>query len=343
MDYLDSEAAQFDFKSLSVPDAIKKAEMWLKSLTRGKAAREVPGEIPVKTYSDGFKWLKLTSRESLDREGKLMGHCVGSYYEKVAEEGTEIYSLRDPKNEPHCTIEVTDREIQQIKGKQNKEVVSKYHSYVQDFVNTQGFELGDGGDHDLTKAGMIRIGKQLMTLDQFQASKNLKVDGSLDLRRTKVTSLPKDLKVGGYLDLNGTKVTSLPKDLKVGGGLYLSDTPIKSLPDGLEVGGNLDLRGTKVTSLPDGLKVGGYLYLSNTPITSLPDGLKVGGSLDLHGTKITSLPDNLKVGGNLDLHDTKITSLPDNLKVGGYLYLRRTKIKKDDFKKPPGVKGEVFN
>ncbi|WP_353889043.1 PcfJ domain-containing protein [uncultured Flavobacterium sp.] len=53
----------------------------------------------------------LKSESSYIREGKLMSHCVGSYYgrDKI------IYSLRDSKNNPHCTIE----HGQQIKGKGN--------------------------------------------------------------------------------------------------------------------------------------------------------------------------------------------------------------------------------
>jgi hypothetical protein len=70
--------------------------------------------------------------------------------------------------------------------------------------------------------------------------------------------------------------------------------------------------------------------------------LDVKGNLHLYDTPITSLPNDLKVGGNLDLRGTKVTSLPDGLKVGGSLDLRGTKVKKDDFKKPPGVKGEVL-
>ena len=48
------------------------------------------------------------------------------------------------------------------------------------------------------------------------------------------------------LDLRGTKITSLPDGLRVGGTLNLSGTGITSLPDGLRVGGSLDLGGTGI-------------------------------------------------------------------------------------------------
>jgi hypothetical protein len=72
------------------------------------------------------------------------------------------------------------------------------------------------------------------------------VDGSLDLRRTQITSLPDNLHVGGSLYLNGTLITSLPDNLHVGGWLGLSKAPI--------------------TSLPDNLKVKGYIYIYRTPL-----------------------------------------------------------------------------
>jgi len=157
------------------------------------------------------------------------------------------------------------------------------------------------------------------------------VDGSLDLRRTQITSLPDNLHVGGDLNLVGCKnLTSLPDNLSVEGYLDLYGTPITSLPDNLHVGGNLDLSETPITSLPDNLHVGGNLYLSETPITSLGDNLSVGGYLDLEGTQITSLPDNLSVEGNLFLQETPIEYLPDNLVVKGYIYIYRTPLNDND-------------
>jgi hypothetical protein len=43
----------------------------------------------------------------LNAEGDAMGHCVGVYCDEVAENGTQIFSLRDGKNQPHVTVEVS--------------------------------------------------------------------------------------------------------------------------------------------------------------------------------------------------------------------------------------------
>ena len=71
-------------------------------------------------------WLaKLTTREELEEEGRLMGHCVGSYYKQVKDGNLEIYSLRNSSG-PHVTFEIQGSNTYQIKGKQNKPPIEKY-------------------------------------------------------------------------------------------------------------------------------------------------------------------------------------------------------------------------
>lgn len=50
-------------------------------------------------------------REALEYEGKVMGHCVGSYCPQVASGQKRIFSLRDAKGEPHVTIEVRPGDV----------------------------------------------------------------------------------------------------------------------------------------------------------------------------------------------------------------------------------------
>ena len=133
---------------------------------------------------------------------------------------------------------------------------------------------------------------------------------------------PEDLVIKGDLNLRDTKITSLPQGLKVGGWLNLKNTGITSLPDNLKVGGSLDLDRTKITSLPQGLKVGGYLSLTDTPITSLPDNLKVPWELSLQGTKITRLPKGLVVGGGIFLGE-QVTDIPTDIQAKGGIHYHK--------------------
>jgi len=43
--------------------------------------------------------------KALKNEGEMMGHCVGGYTDDVVNGTSRIFTLRDPKNKPHVTIE----------------------------------------------------------------------------------------------------------------------------------------------------------------------------------------------------------------------------------------------
>lgn len=142
IDYLKSDEAPKRLDALTVPEAMKQADAWTKMLTKKKVnpLDAAEGEEIIKKYSDGFTWRKLTNEAALSREGTEMGHCVGSYWREVESGKTQIYSLRDNKNQPHVTIEVSDDSLVQIKGKGNAAVASQYRAHAQNFVR----ELGDG-------------------------------------------------------------------------------------------------------------------------------------------------------------------------------------------------------
>ena len=77
-------------------------------------------------FNDGFKIVQLISKESYEREWRLMSHCVSSYYWR----DSKIYSLRDLKNLPHATLEYWN----QIKGKWNWKIDPKYIDYIVKFL-----------------------------------------------------------------------------------------------------------------------------------------------------------------------------------------------------------------
>lgn len=125
------------FDRLSVPDAILKQKAWHDELSKAKEKGGTEDGIEVvKTYDDGYSWVKIYGKESLDREGNLMKHCVGSYFHEVNAGSLTIYSLRDPGNKPHATIEfdVLDKVVSQIKGNSNQNIKEKYQPYCLDFV-----------------------------------------------------------------------------------------------------------------------------------------------------------------------------------------------------------------
>lgn len=108
-------------------DAAKlNSEKWVNAMNK-KASNivEVDNDIKVEiNFNNGFRLVRLVNEAAFKREGLLMGNCVASYFGKDC----EIYSLRDVKNNPHCTIEVVRKngKIQQVKGKGNGDVHPRY-------------------------------------------------------------------------------------------------------------------------------------------------------------------------------------------------------------------------
>lgn len=104
-------------------------------------------------FKDWFKFVKLKSKEAYAREWKLMSHCVGGYHGR---EGIEIHSLRDEKNNPHCTVELRTEwgYINQIKGKGNWSIDPKYIDYVVRFLEKKGKEIRD---YDMKNLGYRTI------------------------------------------------------------------------------------------------------------------------------------------------------------------------------------------
>ena len=135
---------------------------------------EAAATKPVMEFHDGFRWVQLTDRAALDREGDLMGHCVGggSYDERMRKDLCRIYSLRDPQNQPHITVEVIhDQEwdedgefyhdtgnygLEQAKGKRNEPPVAKYRPYLKAFLNQTKLPPTPNGADDLAGSGLFK-------------------------------------------------------------------------------------------------------------------------------------------------------------------------------------------
>lgn len=112
-------------------------------------------------------WVKLTSAAALNREGRLMQHCVGSYAKKVEANHTTIYSLRDARNVPHVTVELTTNGgIAQIKGKQNHPPIARYVPFVKTFLNEMGVPAVGSGLGDVTRMGLAHNDGRYGTFDE---------------------------------------------------------------------------------------------------------------------------------------------------------------------------------
>jgi PcfJ-like protein len=141
IDYLESDEGQkINLARYPLSTAIIQSSRWHQSLAnQTTTTNNVTAESQhvLKTYTNGYSWVKLLKPDALDYESSCMGHCVGrgSYDSGVAKGTTTIVSFRDANNQPHVTVEITNNQVEQIKGKQDKTPVDKYRPYVLDLLN----------------------------------------------------------------------------------------------------------------------------------------------------------------------------------------------------------------
>ncbi len=185
------------------PFNIKQFETVEQALSAAKAEAnvrddvEIPleeGQKVIMTFPDGYYWLDLGVSEC-SIESEEMGHCGSA-------SGDTLISLRDSFGKPHVTVDYGfSGEINQIKGKENKPPVEKYHEYIvqlllnEEFtvekMSTQEHNSYDEGAGDLmlyqltleqqerlmaanpklfnvfTKLRMLELGSPLVTTDSF--------------------------------------------------------------------------------------------------------------------------------------------------------------------------------
>ncbi len=115
-----AEATNADLSKVTWRQAEESSLEWaqqrrLEELRQGTVVYEWP---------DAWTVQELTTAEQLSDEGDVMQHCVGegpAYFEAVEGGYTRIFSLRDPKGQPHATMEwnIENGSVEQFKGKQN--------------------------------------------------------------------------------------------------------------------------------------------------------------------------------------------------------------------------------
>lgn len=341
VDFLKSQMSQnpnMNLQSFQAEEAFKQSAAWLEQLLKKKIEEEVEGKDYEVILTEGsFKWIKLISENALSREGRLMGHCVGGYWKQVQGGAVEIYSLRDSKNEPHATIEYQPkrREINQIKGKQNKELKEEYRGTLITFLNSLKINWKDINKYDAGRNGLLLAGnKQVVDINNipdgtvlvgpikdYEGDINFPANATIAgdfVASKKQTSLPSNkLEVKGTLDISKADrkyVGTLPVEMVITKDFIASGTLVEKLPPKFRCGGSVFLDGCNLLSLPDNLYIKVEFDISNNPIKSLPKNLKVGGEFDLMDTEITELPADLQCGDAIYVDDESKMTIPEHLK-----------------------------
>ena len=153
-----------NISSLEFEQAFNLSKKWHKNLPgedtlkqKEKETKEANERIVFKCGDKKHFFLLLKSTD-LNREGKLMGNCVGSYKSKVKSGHSLMISLRDEENLPHVTMEVDVRtgSVVQIRGKGNTDPAKKYLKMITEFaLFATGY--GDSVDKDLLRLMKMRF------------------------------------------------------------------------------------------------------------------------------------------------------------------------------------------
>ncbi len=125
--------------SFSLDQAFTASEEWHRAVSgQGKGlVYDNTGEV-IHDFGDGWTIRTVKTPNDLKVEGTIMQHCVASYAGVVEQGRSRIFSLRDPNNMPHVTIELKGdtNEVVQVQGKQDKKPIEKYRERVGEWLQS---------------------------------------------------------------------------------------------------------------------------------------------------------------------------------------------------------------
>ncbi len=245
--------------------------------------REDPSLRIVETLPNGFSWVQLLTPEALDREGLMMGHCVGdgAYDEEVLAGETCVYSLRGPNGRSHATLEVwtgdsenTGRFLEQCRGKGDAPPAARYLPMVKAFVLAQGFDIGRAS---AAECGLVQDEAGRL-YDVENLPEKMKFKGELDISEyPHPFALPKKLFSDGLVVRGSAGLCRALGNWDISGRIVLNDCPNLVRAAGLWRATIIDLRGCPGLTRLEGDFASGYLCLKGcTGLTSLPRNLWIG-------------------------------------------------------------------
>ena len=322
IDYLNSAQAKKRFDRMTWDVLEKQVDNW-EGWVRKRAEK---GDDPQGTelaaqLSDNWSAVELKSAKSLSYEGGVMGHCVGSYHDKVAGGRTKIFSLRDKKDNSHVTIEynINNNEIVQIQGKENKLPKDAYHKYIFEFASANRLMFSSSM---MSKFKFKQLGYEYLPpgkvyeeklQDYLKMGEDYNKGGVLDLRGENCN----DMSISGVWD-----TVRIDGDTNVGGLKNLKSSTIELSQcseninfDNVETQ-NLSIKSSLISDLK-GMDVKNNLVLVGTFIKEIPAyDLK---SLKIKGTGSFSVLEKCSASSEI-LHIDNAPFLKE-IKKGHYDYL----------------------
>ncbi|MCZ7861790.1 PcfJ domain-containing protein [Agrobacterium salinitolerans] len=325
-------------KFSKVQDVVKEADEFFRKRTANApkvTEEDSTDEKTVFKLDGGYRIVQMLSTTALDREGSLMGHCVGSggYDTALKTEREMFFSLRDSRNKPHVTMQVriVDKKVLQARGKQNQYPVTRYAKMISAFSKQEGFDLsgervglaalrtpdGDVLDaEDLPEDRVVIAGHEwgYLALDNQGIDRwprVVEVIGNVQMDFL-ANDGPEELIVHGMLRVGFIDPRARTRAFRVQTLVIEDSADIVTLPTGMVIEDSLLARGSQISTLPDDINLSGILDIRKTNLERLPVGISCG-ELLASGSGLTYLPERLSVRGRLDISQTGITAIPECL------------------------------
>lgn len=261
--YFENTKELREINRVSYPVAFKKSLDWTKQLNKLKdknilKAFDEEGLKILHTFENGYKLVKLTTKENFDREGNLMRHCVAGYYERFIREKTfMILSVRDKENKPLATIEAKMKfdtlRIEQIKGRSNREVY--------DYETAKLF-------FDYLESNV----KNYLLVDE--SALGPKVYDSRKNKKIPLLLWDKGGIINSDLNLSNSRVSTLPPNLTIKGNLILDNSSIVMLEDVI-VEGYVQAQNSSLSVISDNTQVGRCVYIQKAGLMYYPNHIKI--------------------------------------------------------------------
>jgi hypothetical protein len=329
---LDADGRPLKLMKIGTLDrAVKEADKAM--LRMGGTASKVMSDADERLFRDlgeGWTLVRLTSPSALDRESRLMQHCIGqgAYDEAVLSEDLHFLSLRDPAGKPHTTLEiqVPTRNLFQMQGKQNRLPERRYIERMLPYLG----ELENDGGH-LLRAGFARDRRGGL-FDFSELPDSLHIEGGVffdfsSMPTIRIPSeelivvgrltiiaphgmtvvLPRVLHVTGTFETTGDFIFPDGADVRVHDAIF-NRGMISTLPDDIAVR-NLAIHYNGIERLPSGLTLDSLDIGMCPSMTSLPDDLTVLTSAKLWSSPLVSL------GARMNVRTLNLSDLPDLLKL----------------------------
>jgi len=296
IDFLVSDKAPKRMKKLSYKQAKIDAENWGKKLQEeAKKIKESGGDTElIHDFKNGFKIVKLIGENAYKREGKLMGHCVASYFGK----NDEIFSLRDKNNNPHCTM---SKSSQQIKGKGNGEIHPKYINYVVKFLELSGIEVRES---EMNNLGYIIPKFYNFVENKLYKNKYLRKNEKIKYKKN--VNIIKEIKN----EIKG-KINLFDNDLIIRANINTSVVAISC---------SVYVRENATFTAPALTEVSGSVYVHKNATFTAPALTEVSGYVDVQENATFTAPALTEVSGSVDVEENAtFTALA--LKKSGYVYV----------------------